>query len=215
MPDEALTQALSRALLVLRITLGLFLLQWGVEKFVVPQNTVAIWGYFYGLNVPQALAYLFGAAEIAIAACLFLGTVPDRRVRRGAGAARGQRARVLAPDAGPLGRPREPSVHRRRTGAGRPDRPVPAAPLGPRPPGAASGPAIRLIVSQAGCAMQCEAREALDQRLEQGVIAPRGEGAGHWRKAAYLSSSGRIASRPSEGRPIRARSTPAARHCSR
>ena len=73
MPDEALTQALSRALLVLRITLGLFLLQWGVEKFVVPQNTVAIWGYFYGLNVPQALAYLFGAAEIAIAACLFLG----------------------------------------------------------------------------------------------------------------------------------------------
>jgi putative oxidoreductase len=73
MPDEALTQALSRALLALRITLGLFLLQWGVEKFVVPQNTVAIWGYFYGLNVPQALAYLFGAVEIAIAGCLFLG----------------------------------------------------------------------------------------------------------------------------------------------
>jgi putative oxidoreductase len=73
MPDETLTQALSRALLVLRITLGLFLLQWGVEKFVVPQNTVAIWGYFYGLSVPQGLAYLFGAAEIAIAGCLFLG----------------------------------------------------------------------------------------------------------------------------------------------
>jgi putative oxidoreductase len=73
MPDETLTQALSRALLVLRITLGLFLLQWGVEKVVVPQNTVAIWGYFYGLNVPQTLAYLFGVLEIAIAACLFLG----------------------------------------------------------------------------------------------------------------------------------------------
>jgi putative oxidoreductase len=73
MPDEALTQALSRALPALRITLGLFLLQWGVEKFVVPQNTVDIWGYFYGLNVPQALGYLFGAAEIAIAGCLFLG----------------------------------------------------------------------------------------------------------------------------------------------
>ncbi|MGH7558759.1 MAG: DoxX family membrane protein [Gemmatimonadota bacterium] len=73
MPDEALTQALSRALLVLRITLGLFLLQWGVEKFVVPQNTVAIWGYFYGLNVPQTLGYVFGAVEIAIAGCLFLG----------------------------------------------------------------------------------------------------------------------------------------------
>lgn len=73
MKDEALTKALSRALLVLRITLGLFLLQWGVEKFVVPQNTVAIWRYFYGLNIPQTLGYVFGAVEVAIAACLFLG----------------------------------------------------------------------------------------------------------------------------------------------
>jgi uncharacterized membrane protein YphA (DoxX/SURF4 family) len=73
MKDEALTQVLSRALLVLRITLGLFLLQWGVEKFVVPQNTVAIWRYFYGLNVSHTLGYVFGAVEIAIAACLFLG----------------------------------------------------------------------------------------------------------------------------------------------
>ena len=73
MKDEALSQALSRALLVLRITLGLFLLQWGVEKFVVPQNNVAIWRYFYGLNVSQTLGYVFGAVEIAIAGCLFLG----------------------------------------------------------------------------------------------------------------------------------------------
>jgi uncharacterized membrane protein YphA (DoxX/SURF4 family) len=73
MKDEALTQVLSHALLVLRITLGLFLLQWGVEKFVVPQNTVAIWRYFYGLSVSQTLGYVFGAVEIAIAGCLFLG----------------------------------------------------------------------------------------------------------------------------------------------
>ncbi|MGH6892189.1 MAG: DoxX family protein [Dongiaceae bacterium] len=73
MNDEALSQALSRALLALRITLGLFLLQWGVEKFIAPQNTPGIWGYFYGLDVPQALAYVFGVAELAIAACLFLG----------------------------------------------------------------------------------------------------------------------------------------------
>ena len=76
MKDEALTQALFRALLVLRITLGLFLLQWGVEKFVMPQNTVDIWGYFYGLNVPQTLGYVFGAVEIVIAGCLFLGLFP-------------------------------------------------------------------------------------------------------------------------------------------
>jgi putative oxidoreductase len=71
--DEALGRALSQALLVLRVTLGLFLLQWGVEKFVVPQNTVTIWGFFYGLNVPQALGYALGVAEIVIALCLFAG----------------------------------------------------------------------------------------------------------------------------------------------
>src|SRR5688500_3092403 len=75
MKDEALAQALFRSLLVLRVTLGIFLLQWGIEKFLVPSMTPAIWGYFYGINVPQAAAYLFGAAEIAIAACLFLGMV--------------------------------------------------------------------------------------------------------------------------------------------
>jgi uncharacterized membrane protein YphA (DoxX/SURF4 family) len=73
MKDEAFAQPARHALLVLRITLGLFLLQWGVEKFAVPQNTVAIWGHFYGVAVPQALGYLFGVVEIALAACLFLG----------------------------------------------------------------------------------------------------------------------------------------------
>ena len=84
MDERRLTRALPRALLVLRITLGLFLLQWGVEKFVVPENTVAIWGYFYGLEVSRTLGYLFGAIEIVIAACLFLGVV--RTVTYGAAA---------------------------------------------------------------------------------------------------------------------------------
>ena len=73
MTDERLSRTIRRALLALRITLGLFLLQWGVEKFVVPENTVGIWAHFYGIAVPAALGYLFGAAEIALAACLFLG----------------------------------------------------------------------------------------------------------------------------------------------
>lgn len=73
MTDDTLRRALPRALLVLRVTLGLFLLQWGVEKFVVPQSTVGIWSHFYGLDVPVTLGYLFGAVEIAIAGCLFLG----------------------------------------------------------------------------------------------------------------------------------------------
>src|SRR3546814_18675707 len=73
MTGEALARTLPRALLILRVTLGLFLLQWGVEKFLVPQNTVLIWGYFYGLNVPPVASCFFGVAEIAIAICLFLG----------------------------------------------------------------------------------------------------------------------------------------------
>ena len=73
MTDNALLQTLRYALLALRITLGLFLLQWGVEKFVMPQSNVAIWDYFYGLAIPQVLGYVFGAIEIAIAICLFLG----------------------------------------------------------------------------------------------------------------------------------------------
>lgn len=73
MNDEALAKTLPRALLVLRITLGLFLLQWGIEKFVAPENTVGIWGFFYGISVPQMSAYVFGVIEIAIAICLFFG----------------------------------------------------------------------------------------------------------------------------------------------
>jgi putative oxidoreductase len=73
MNDHATDTVLPRALLVLRITLGIFLLQWGVEKFVVPENTVGIWGFFYGISVSQSLVYVFGVIELAIAACLFLG----------------------------------------------------------------------------------------------------------------------------------------------
>ena len=65
MTETALPRALPRALLFLRLTLGLFLLQWGVEKFVVPQSAVAIWRYFYGVTLPQLLGYVFGVMEIA------------------------------------------------------------------------------------------------------------------------------------------------------
>ena len=70
---DALSKALFRALLALRITLGLFLLQWGIEKFVVPEANVFIWSHFYGLDVSLALGYAFGVAEIAIALCMILG----------------------------------------------------------------------------------------------------------------------------------------------
>jgi len=61
------------ALLILRITLGVFLLQWGIEKFMVPDNTPAIWGHFYGIAIPASAATIFGIFEVALAICLFLG----------------------------------------------------------------------------------------------------------------------------------------------
>jgi uncharacterized membrane protein YphA (DoxX/SURF4 family) len=73
MTNGSLNRALPRALFLLRVTLGVFLLQWGIEKFVAPQSTVAIWGYFYGLDVSAAVSYAFGVIEVMIAACLFLG----------------------------------------------------------------------------------------------------------------------------------------------
>lgn len=75
--------AVRRSLLVLRVTLGLFLLQWGAEKFVVPMNTPAIWGYFYNTNIPVEAAYVFGVVEITLAICFFLGVL--RTVAYGAG----------------------------------------------------------------------------------------------------------------------------------
>jgi putative oxidoreductase len=73
MNDHATDTVLPRALLVLRITLGIFLLQWGVEKFVVPASAEGIWQYFYGMTLPRLAAYIAGAVEIALALCLFLG----------------------------------------------------------------------------------------------------------------------------------------------
>ncbi len=73
MPDEALSKALFRAQLALRITLGLFLLQWGVEKFVAPQSNIFIWSHFYGIDLSQTLGYVFGAAEIVLAICMIAG----------------------------------------------------------------------------------------------------------------------------------------------
>ncbi len=73
MKEPSLETALARALLVLRVTLAIFLLQWGVEKFVLPQSAPAIWQHFYGINLPGIVGYVFGAAEILLAFCLLLG----------------------------------------------------------------------------------------------------------------------------------------------
>jgi uncharacterized membrane protein YphA (DoxX/SURF4 family) len=72
-PDQS---RLALALLLLRVTLGVFLLQWGIEKFVVPATTSAIFRNFYGLEVGGALPMLLGTAQVALALALIAGVMP-------------------------------------------------------------------------------------------------------------------------------------------
>src|SRR3546814_5337565 len=61
------------ALAILRIALGLFLLVWGLEKFIVTERSVAIYGYFYGISVSTAVTYALGALESALALAIIIG----------------------------------------------------------------------------------------------------------------------------------------------
>jgi putative oxidoreductase len=61
------------ALVVLRVSLGVFLLLWGIEKFVIPATTVHIWGTFYGVGLAAALVPLVGAVESALALAIVVG----------------------------------------------------------------------------------------------------------------------------------------------
>jgi uncharacterized membrane protein YphA (DoxX/SURF4 family) len=64
------------ALLVLRLTLGIFLLQWGVEKFVVPGTTLAIFRNFYGFDPGAFVPPVLGVFQVALALALLVGFQP-------------------------------------------------------------------------------------------------------------------------------------------
>lgn len=71
------------ALLLLRLGLGYFLLVWGVNKILAPKQTVAIWGYFYGVDISAWLPQLFGAGETLVAVAIIAGLA--RRLSYGTG----------------------------------------------------------------------------------------------------------------------------------
>src|SRR5712691_4008315 len=73
------------ALAALRVSLGVFLLLWALEKFVVPTTTVRIWGTFYGVGLAASLVPLVGALESALAIAITVGLW--RRVTYGLGLA--------------------------------------------------------------------------------------------------------------------------------
>jgi hypothetical protein len=61
------------ALLILRFFLGIFLLQWSIEKLLLPSATIRIAQSFYGLSLPVAGSYALGVAELILSLALLFG----------------------------------------------------------------------------------------------------------------------------------------------
>ena len=60
-------------LLVLRLTLGIFFLQWAIEKFVNPGRTLRIFGHLYQTTLPLELVPIMGILKTALALVLLAG----------------------------------------------------------------------------------------------------------------------------------------------
>lgn len=61
------------ALLILRFFLGIFLLQWSVEKLILPNATLRVAQNFYGVSLPVTSSYMLGVAELILSLALILG----------------------------------------------------------------------------------------------------------------------------------------------
>src|SRR5712691_10208358 len=66
-------QRAAAALLILRFFLGIFLLQWSIEKLILPSAAVRIAQGFYGLTLPTGASYALGVAELILSLALLLG----------------------------------------------------------------------------------------------------------------------------------------------
>jgi len=61
------------ALLILRFSLGIFLLQWSIEKLILPSATIRIAQGFYSVSLPVAGSYALGIAELILSLALLFG----------------------------------------------------------------------------------------------------------------------------------------------
>lgn len=61
------------ALLILRVSLGVFLLQWSVEKIVVPESAIRVAQHFYGVAPTVGTTIIAGVAEALLALALLVG----------------------------------------------------------------------------------------------------------------------------------------------
>lgn len=61
------------ALLLLRLSLGGFLLLWSIDKLTVPEATVGIFSHFYHLPLTAGGAYATGALEAILSIAIMAG----------------------------------------------------------------------------------------------------------------------------------------------
>src|ERR1700756_1474096 len=61
------------ALLILRFFLATFLLQWSVEKLILPDAAARIASNFYGVTLPAPASHALGVAELILSLALLLG----------------------------------------------------------------------------------------------------------------------------------------------
>ena len=67
------------ALLILRFFLAIFLLQWSIEKLILPDAAARIARSFYGVTLPVEGSYALGIAELIVSLALLLGFLSDSR----------------------------------------------------------------------------------------------------------------------------------------
>ena len=61
------------SLVILRVALGVFLLVWGLEKFILTPRSIEIYDYFYGITASAAFAYSLGGLESLLALAIMIG----------------------------------------------------------------------------------------------------------------------------------------------
>ncbi len=64
---------LATALLILRLSLGVFLLLWALEKFILPQTTAEIWASFYKIPISSAIITILAILQTLLAIAFIVG----------------------------------------------------------------------------------------------------------------------------------------------
>jgi len=60
-------------LLILRLSLTVFLLQWSLEKIVAPQSAIQVAQHFYGVALTGSTVLVLGTAQVLLAFALLIG----------------------------------------------------------------------------------------------------------------------------------------------